>query len=1472
MNNTGLKGHALVIGIDAYETGIPALQSAVRDAKAIAATLQSDHGYDVTLLCDKDASLEAIDHYLNITFPPQLAEESAFIFYFAGHGIAVGNGSEGPQGYFLPHSAQLGNEDSWYAMDRLRKTLDEFSSRHLLVIFDCCFAGSFRWASSRDINFAPQRLYDSQFKRYLSGNAWQALTSAAHDERAADLSPVRDQVSQHETFQGHSPFAAALLRGLSGAADSSRVGHEPDGVITATELYQYIFEELKPATASSGQTPGIWPLRENNSGEFVFRSPVSELNTLTDPPLNDDNNPWLGLTPYSPAQRDLFYGRQSVVDALLERVVDENATSLLAIVGASGTGKSSVVKAGLLPILANPPEDLKEQIGKWSIVHCARLNAEPCAQLKQAVTKLDGSPTHHRQLLLIDQFEELYTQCPQQAQRAQFLTDLRKTLHNRDKLIIVITLRSDFESRPSRSDPLRDIWDDAKFLVPAFTRDDFRQVIEGPAKAKALFFDPYKLIDTLLDEIMSMPGALPLLSFSLAEMYRCAQRRRANGATDRTIRDEDYKATGGVIGALHERASTLYSEELDKTYRNTIRRVFMRMTSTDGSGYTRRRVLHSELDFGDDVEQARVEQVIKRFVDARLLVRDGEFIEPAHDTLVIAWDKLQDWLSAAGPQDLIRAVYRAATDWQDNDNSKGLLWNDDPRLPLVLSQWGELNKLEKSFVNASERNRKFLIKKLIFGSLLIGAVILVAAAVAFWQRNVAIEQEQNALQQRDEANAAALLANAQALVDPVSKGLVIAEITAQKLPQPSRVNEVALLALSNMDNIKGIKFTSEGYDVTQSRVDDHISFKTLEGTSIFDSWSFEPVSFKYQPQKEGARWATFASNEQSVFMHYSEGGSVFWQDPLNSETVLYVPGRVTDFAANAAGSTVIIATGNYAQVFQTLGKKLFTETFTLAEQDAGVVSVALNANESVVATGSSDGRIALWDMTSGDLLEQKELGINISRIDISYDDKFVVAGGQDGTVILWRRQGDNSPQEIGNCGAAIQWLTLSPRGQVLAAVCNGQAWIWNTDDLTTPKSYPSSGLKKVKFVLWPDSFYPGGPWPNAFSHDGLWLIGVGGGEPITWPVVTGIPAPSATGLLDEAKQSDREVTISGSQVSVRKRSGDKTIVIGHDTAVESVQILDDFILVRGESGHDAVRLLSSGDLVTAIVAVDFGSSQLTSSHLVGSRFSDTPDQQQQVVVTLRNLVNLEDHITAIDWIHPYEPSEYQVQAAGEKILVIATNRIFWSLALFDLNSPVDSIKILNGYELNGVVLSPDGQQLLLMANTMNPNIIHKDPVLYNTENLSKVRDLTGQRFVRHGQFSLDGRHLVTTDCYGESRVWNADGSGDPLIYNQRPPEKPKAMCGPKIEFAEDVLEPNATFSKDGKYLFTQRHDEAAEIHTIDFEMLSEQIIKRTFACLTIEQGEQFLMKSAQLARADYDACMAELGFEPSRPEQQLPLN
>ena len=96
-------------------------------------------------------------------------------------------------------------------------------------------------------------------------------------------------------------------------------------------------------------------------------------------------------------------------------------------------------------------------------------------------------------------------------------------------------------------------------------------------------------------------------------------------------------------------------------------------------------------------------------------------------------------------------------------------------------------------------------------------------------------------------------------------------------------------------------------------------------------------------------------------------------------------------------------------------------------------------------------------------------------------------------------------------------LTLSPGNQVLAGVCNGQAWLWNTSDLSVATRYPSDALRKVKFVVWPDSLYPGGPWPGAFGHDGLWLIGLGVPHPpIAWPVITeAIPPAVAPGQFDE---------------------------------------------------------------------------------------------------------------------------------------------------------------------------------------------------------------------------------------------------------------------------------------------------------------------------------------------------------------------
>ena len=707
-----LDCHALVVGINDYRSGITPLQSAARDALAVSRLLAGEHGYRVQCLTDAEATRAAILDGLDQA-ARALSEESGFLLYFAGHGVAMGDGSEGPQGYLLAQDALPTDDASWLSMNVVRQAIERLPCRHLLVVLDCCFAGSFRWSSARDAMLVSQPLYDSQLARYLDGEAWQALTSASHDQRAADTLPGRRNTRDPGTSDDHSPFASALLRGLSGSADSARAQQPPDGVITATELYQYLFDELVPANAPVRQTPGIWPLRPGNAGEYVFLNPKMALNTRPDPPLDDQNNPWLGLRAYGAKDASLFFGRERVVDALVARA-NQPGVSLLVVVGASGTGKSSVVKAGLLPALEKPvlaPDAdnvLIETASPWKFVHVARLRGKPSEQLHEALATLPDASQASRTLILIDQFEELYTQCNDPELRQQFLQELRALVDRTDGPLLVLTLRSDFEPRLAASEQFSAQLPEARFLVPAFSTEEMRRIIEAPVSAKALYFDPPELVDKLLDEVAAMPGALPLLSFALAEMYRSAQRRRHQaGSADRALNEDDYRDIGGVVGALHRRASTLFDDaHADAGLQATIKRVFLRMVMQEGARVTRRRVNRLELEYPDPAEQERINRVLADYVDARLLVADQQYVEPAHDTLVVAWEMLQDWLAASTAHVMLRALWNATSEWDAAARAPGLLWSEDPRLPQAEALATELNTRERQFVRASVRRKR----------------------------------------------------------------------------------------------------------------------------------------------------------------------------------------------------------------------------------------------------------------------------------------------------------------------------------------------------------------------------------------------------------------------------------------------------------------------------------------------------------------------------------------------------------------------------------------------------------------------------------------------------------------------------------------------------------------------------------------------------------------------------------------------
>lgn len=753
---------ALVIGIS-YGGEIPHLPNARRDAEAIAACLRRRHGYaDCRLLVDGDASGAAIVAALE-ALAARVGPQHQVVFYFAGHGLATPDETNAIEGYLLPAGAKLGRESTYLRMRELRSIFRKMGERgchHLLVVLDCCFAGVFARTVTKDVEpwterAAPKPVYE----RWIRHRAFQLLTSAAHDEEAVDSLIFRAWSEGTGVDPNHSPFARALLDGLGEPCAADLNG---DGIVTARDLAAHLdktFHELAQRTPLH-QTPHLWTLDWHEAGEFVFL--VGEPRPRRLDPLLPDKNPYRGLEPFERDQRHLFFGRERVVTDLHAQI---RAAPLTVVLGPSGVGKSSILRAGLLPLL-----DPLDSGPGWEIIGPMRPTAQPLTALAAALEKAgyDRSPAAHCEatlddlaaaprimgvgsvLLVVDQLEELLTMTRDDEERALFLGLLGVCLHEhpmpegaplvasiadvlkrckdrkrrqlaleiagmllplRGRLHTLVVVRSDYEPHfvsalASPADAMQKLWSSRRFVVPDMNREELRACIEKPAAHEIVFFDACRrdadqkgkpLVETLLDEVDGMPGALPLLSLALSEMFLhfVSQDRE-----DRTIGWDDYDFIGGgVIGALERCAETLYPPH-HADLRETLLRVLARMVAIEGGETARRRVHHDELCFADADEQTRVRQVVQRLIDARLAVGKPladrpdldatGHVEPAHDALVKAWPLLLQHLEKRqGALILHRNLWEAAKEWNASRRQPSALWDDERVIRLrELAQLG----------------------------------------------------------------------------------------------------------------------------------------------------------------------------------------------------------------------------------------------------------------------------------------------------------------------------------------------------------------------------------------------------------------------------------------------------------------------------------------------------------------------------------------------------------------------------------------------------------------------------------------------------------------------------------------------------------------------------------------------------------------------------------------------------------------
>jgi WD40 repeat protein len=451
--------------------------------------------------------------------------------------------------------------------------------------------------------------------------------------------------------------------------------------------------------------------------------------------------PFLGLASFDAAHAEYFFGRERLVAGLVARLV---GSPLVAVIGPSGSGKSSVVQAGLVPALAGGALPGSE---RWRQV-LMRPGPHPLAQLERVLPEPE-----ERAVLVVDQFEEVFTVCRDEGERTGFLDALVQLVEDRDRgLQVVIAMRADFYGRCAMHDRLARLVGANQVLVGPMRRDELRRAIEEPARRVGLQVEP-SLTDALIADVLDQPGGLPLLSAALLEQWRERE--------GRVMRRAVYERTGGVRGAVGRLGEQTYAS-LSEPERRAARGILLRLADAGEheAAFVRRRMPLDELDPERDEDTAAA---LAALVDSRLVTADGDTLEVAHEALLREWPRLRGWLEEdADGRRLHQHLTTASRDWQAAGRDSGELYRGArlaSTLDWVAGHEGELNELERDFIAESRadaeheaEHQRRANRRL--RALLAGLAVLLALAVA---AGVV------ALNQRGEARDAALAADAQRL-------------------------------------------------------------------------------------------------------------------------------------------------------------------------------------------------------------------------------------------------------------------------------------------------------------------------------------------------------------------------------------------------------------------------------------------------------------------------------------------------------------------------------------------------------------------------------------------------------------------------------------------------------------------------------------------------------------------------------------
>ncbi|MER6630613.1 helix-turn-helix domain-containing protein [Streptomyces sp. NPDC000987] len=462
-------------------------------------------------------------------------------------------------------------------------------------------------------------------------------------------------------------------------------------------------------------------------------------------------SPYQGLARFEPDDHERFFGRDELVGRLLRLTADRRFS---AVFGPSGSGKSSLLRAGLVPALRRPGRN-GSGIAAVRILTPGR---QPTRALVPAL-RPDDAGAGGDTVVVVDQFEEVFTLCQDPAERTAFIDRLLAARTPDSGLRVVIAVRADFYGRCAEHRDLADALSEAGLLVGPMSPAELREAVVRPAQTAGLIVER-ELTARLVREVADEPGGLPLLSHALHETWR---RRRGRALTVRA-----YEAAGGVHGAIAQSAEDAYAR-LGPEDAELARLVLLRLiTPGDGAADTRRPVDRDELDFAGPGGSADLRRVLDHLARARLITLGHDTVDLSHEALITAWPRLSGWID--GERERLRVHRRlseAARTWDELGRDPGALYRGT-RLRTAREQLTEtsLTSLERAFLTASRAARRGERRRRrgVVGSLSALVVLALVAGAVAWQQNRAGDRRRV----EAEARRIAAVADSMRFSDPVT--------------------------------------------------------------------------------------------------------------------------------------------------------------------------------------------------------------------------------------------------------------------------------------------------------------------------------------------------------------------------------------------------------------------------------------------------------------------------------------------------------------------------------------------------------------------------------------------------------------------------------------------------------------------------------------------------------------------------------